>query len=324
MMPTPIRELVLNQHELKDVNHLLNQILGDTEEIGLEELLSKCFVLSHRLPERIKQFVYDFKTTEHSPGILIRHPEPPFDVAFTPEFLVTHRRETVTRDEVLHILYATLVGYVIAWNSIQNGNLVNHVLPIRSHENKLLSSGSANKFELHTEDAFHPYAEEFLSLLCMRNPYKVSTDIAFLGDVELPEDVKELLFQPQFVIGANLAHTVNQPKDRRSILFGNRESPYFRLNLNMLNMDLLEQSAKDALDFFINGLKEVEQSVVLGAGDVLFLDNFRTAHGRPPYLPAYDGSDRWLKRLYITTDLRKSRDLRESAASRLIKTKTRR
>ncbi|NJR60704.1 MAG: hypothetical protein HC769_18870 [Cyanobacteria bacterium CRU_2_1] len=322
MLLTSIQKLCLEPHELAVVNQLLDELFRGVEEINLEEFLNKSFLLSHRLPERLQKFIYDFKTREDIPGILIRHPELPFDVASTPDFLPADRRKTVTRDEALHILYASLLGYVIAWDSIQNGNLVNYVLPLRSHENQPISSGSANKFELHTEEAFHPYAEEFFSLLCMRNPRRVPTVIAFLGDAELPEDIKESLFQDHFILGANMAHAVDQPQERRSILFGNRVSPYFRLSLNLLNVDLLAQEAKDALEFFINNLKKVEQPVILEAGDMLFLDNFRTAHGRPPYLPAYDSSDRWLKRLYITTDLRKSRDLRDSAASRLIRAKT--
>ena len=58
--------------------------------------------------------------------------------------------------------------------------------------------------------------------------------------------------------------------------------------------------------------------VVLRPGDVLFIDNYRVVHGRKPFKARYDGTDRWLKRIGVTRDLRKSRAARETAASRII------
>ena len=48
----------------------------------------------------------------------------------------------------------------------------------------------------------------------------------------------------------------------------------------------------------------------LESGDFCFLDNFRVVHGRKPFRARYDGTDRWLKCLNISCDLRKSRAAR--------------
>jgi enduracididine beta-hydroxylase len=50
----------------------------------------------------------------------------------------------------------------------------------------------------------------------------------------------------------------------------------------------------------------------------LFVDNFRAVHGRNPFKANFDGRDRWLKRLNIASDLRKSRDSRVSSYNRVI------
>jgi alpha-ketoglutarate-dependent taurine dioxygenase len=42
---------------------------------------------------------------------------------------------------------------------------------------------------------------------------------------------------------------------------------------------------------------------VLQAGDVLVIDNERAVHGRTPFVPRYDGTDRWLKRALVVTSL---------------------
>jgi enduracididine beta-hydroxylase len=57
---------------------------------------------------------------------------------------------------------------------------------------------------------------------------------------------------------------------------------------------------------------------VLEPGDMLFVDNFRAVHGRRPFSARFDGRDRWLKRINVTRDLRKSRRVRGSRESRVI------
>jgi alpha-ketoglutarate-dependent taurine dioxygenase len=42
---------------------------------------------------------------------------------------------------------------------------------------------------------------------------------------------------------------------------------------------------------------------VLADGDLLVIDNDRAVHGRTPFIPRYDGTDRWLKRALVVTSL---------------------
>jgi alpha-ketoglutarate-dependent taurine dioxygenase len=68
-------------------------------------------------------------------------------------------------------------------------------------------------------------------------------------------------------------------------------------------------------------IKLIDESLtdlVLQAGDICFIDNYRAVHGRRPFKARYDGTDRWLKRVNIARDLRKSRGLRVSNLSRVI------
>lgn len=58
--------------------------------------------------------------------------------------------------------------------------------------------------------------------------------------------------------------------------------------------------------------------VALNPGDIAFIDNYRVVHGRKPFQARFDGTDRWLRRLNITRDLRKSRHARLTAESRVI------
>ncbi|MNZ69489.1 Enduracididine beta-hydroxylase [compost metagenome] len=74
----------------------------------------------------------------------------------------------------------------------------------------------------------------------------------------------------------------------------------------------------EALNYLINEIDNQIESVALQSGDILFLDNYKVIHGRKPFKAKYDGNDRWLKRLNIVRDLRKSRDARVNPESRII------
>lgn len=45
---------------------------------------------------------------------------------------------------------------------------------------------------------------------------------------------------------------------------------------------------------------------VLEAGDLLVIDNAVAVHGRTPFTPRFDGTDRWLQRTFVVSDLRSS------------------
>ena len=60
------------------------------------------------------------------------------------------------------------------------------------------------------------------------------------------------------------------------------------------------------------------KDVRLQPGDIAFIDNYRAVHGRESFRARYDGTDRWLKRLNITRNLRGSRAWRPAADHRII------
>jgi hypothetical protein len=55
----------------------------------------------------------------------------------------------------------------------------------------------------------------------------------------------------------------------------------------------------DAVTRFCETLEGQLQDVIMQPGDVLVLNNHRVVHGRRPFKPAYDGRDRWMKRVNI-------------------------
>jgi alpha-ketoglutarate-dependent taurine dioxygenase len=65
----------------------------------------------------------------------------------------------------------------------------------------------------------------------------------------------------------------------------------------------VDSEAQDALEELQRVVAEHEQHVVLEAGDLLVVDNNVAVHGRSPFTPRFDGTDRWLQRTFVVTDL---------------------
>jgi L-asparagine oxygenase len=57
-------------------------------------------------------------------------------------------------------------------------------------------------------------------------------------------------------------------------------------------------------------LTEVRRTLILEPGDLAFVDNRLALHGRTGFTPRYDGRDRWLQRIFVHRDFRRSWELR--------------
>jgi len=230
--------------------------------------------------------------------------------------------ERADRHDVLHIFLASLLGEPFGWSSIQNGYVINDVMPVREHENIVASSGYGVDFDLHTEDAFHQWAGDYLGLMCRRNVDEVPTRLAGFEASELSERTRAVLAQPRFKIGANVAQAVPKVERLSPILFGNLDYPYFRINLNQTSAAPDDDEAKAALDQLVEILRSNVTMVTFLAGDYWYIDNLRVAHGRDRFEPRFNGVDRWLRRLYISSAYRYTAGFRETPGARLLQPTT--
>jgi alpha-ketoglutarate-dependent taurine dioxygenase len=78
------------------------------------------------------------------------------------------------------------------------------------------------------------------------------------------------------------------------------------------------EEARLAVDYLIRAIDEALTGVALRPGECLFIDNYKAVHGRSSFKARFDGTDRWLKRITIARDLRKSRGARNAPGSRVI------
>ena len=327
----------IEQPELDRMNRLLDDHAAEFWPLDTEGALHEVTVLAHQLPERMRERLEAFRL-EQTSGVLClsgyvvdqeRIGPTPAHWRDRPEHSTAHR------EELMLTMLGSLLGHPFAWVTQQDGRLIHDVIPIKGHEQEQLGSSSEAVLTWHTEDAFHPLRGDYLSFACLRNPYQAATTVGYAEDLDLPDAARELLWQERFGIRPDESHLpksnsapgmsafdditeLQRNPVRVSVLFGDPARPYIRADPYFMLVDDGDQEARWALDTLVAAMDRAMTDLILADGDFCFLDNFRVVHGRKPFKARHDGTDRWLKRINLTLDLRKSRAARPVAAVRAI------
>jgi Fe(II)/alpha-ketoglutarate-dependent arginine beta-hydroxylase len=312
--------------------------------VPLESLLSRAAVLAQELPRRLREVVTGFRLTDRPYGGFVLGGLPVDEPALGPtpaSYTEPVDRAAVRQAEMTLLLLGSLLGDPFSFITQQRGQLILDVFPVRGHEHEQLGSSSRVTLEWHNEDAFHNARADWSVLLCLRNPYGAATTFAPIDTVGLPEDVRDVLFQERFTIMPDVSHTqgfnaatagvedgqqaafgvINQMKTeprRIAVLSGDREAPFVRIDPAFMRQDDTDREARDALTAARAAIDEALREVVLAPGELFIIDNLRAVHGRAPFRARYDGTDRWLKRINLTADLRKTAGSRLGPGNRAL------
>jgi Fe(II)/alpha-ketoglutarate-dependent arginine beta-hydroxylase len=325
----------LHAGELDEIAKLVDRVSRGLTAVDDPRLLAEATVLAHEMPARVRAFVNAFRRDETGYCLIRGHQVSDDAIGRTPRHWQDDDIDARTlKEEVLLLLYGSLLGDVFGWATQQNGRLIHDVFPIEGHQQEQLGTGSEVLLTWHTEDAFHPYRADYLILACLRNPYAASTTVANVDDLQLsPHDI-DVLFQNRFIIRPDESHLAknNTTSDIDfsvieamaaapppvAVLFGNRQRPYLRADPYFMEIPRGDDEAREVFDRFVAAVDAHLVDVVLQPGDFCFIDNYKVVHGRRPFKARFDGTDRWLKRACITRDLRKSREMRSTMLSQII------
>jgi enduracididine beta-hydroxylase len=326
-----VLELILNSQEVGQIQSLLSEVTAEFTSVDSPEFLMQATPLSHELPKRLRGMMNEFRLKDDGYGVIVIRGFPVDDgeIGPTPASWDEPSSSRTLEQETLLALCSTLLGDLVAWASEQDGHMIHNVLPIKAYEDShTLGWGSAEENIFHVEDAFSPYCPDYLGLICMRNPDATGTTISAVADLDLAQLDVDTLFGENFYVRPDDAHMVtaearsqreeevNKPP-KTAILFGDRKAPYVRLDPPYMDAHGSDK-AKTALEQIVRAMSANKKCVRLQPGDMVFIDNCRVVHGREPFKAKYDGTDRWLKRVKVTHDLRKSRPHRSTATCRKI------
>lgn len=321
--------LALDEKDLAQTERLLADLRDRYLSAEDSDLLFKASLFSRSLPPSVQDYLNRFRREEWGYAHISGHAGDEKGFGPTPSHWnnLPHPSPTLDRDLLL-VLYGALLGDVFGWATQQNGRIVHDVLPIRENEGRQLGTAADVELCWHTEDAFHPLRPDWVILACIRNPTATATVVACVDDLVLSKDDVRILFEERFRILPDNSHlpmhnssasasdfskieTLLTASPSIALMSGDANRPYLRADESFwAAADPSDTEAIDVLNRLTAEIRRNLREVRLHPGDFFFLDNFKAVHGRRPFVPRYDGTDRWLKRVCVTRDLRKSRSER--------------
>jgi hypothetical protein len=314
-----LHRLALSKEELGEIRLLVREVASRHPSVEGDDFLDNVSTYAQEMPRRLRAFLNTFRLTEPSGICLISgYPVDDAKVGKTPSHWREKPDESCTMEEEIFLnLCGALLGDAIAWSHQRDGIICQDLVPIEGHANKMIGSGSELELVWHTEDASYSYRGDYIGLMCLRNPDAVPTTFALIDEVRLDPDRVEILFEPRFRFRPDPSHPGDKEGEKASVLFGDPRFPYVRFDPYCMERPDTEE-ARSAMDYLTRAIDEKLTDVALLPGECLFIDNYKAVHGRSSFKARFDGTDRWLKRITVARDLRRSRAVRKAPASRVI------
>ena len=337
----------LQQSDLSAIQAIVENLSGRFPSVDDPEFLDTVTLYAQELPRPLRKLLNDFRLADEKSDYALISGFPVDDSKIGPTPPHWDNRPPVSptlEAEIYLMMLADLLGDPFAWSTQQGGYICHDLLPVKGLEMEQTGSSSECILDFHTEDAFHPLRGDYVALMCLRNPGNTATTVGTLDLDSLSEDEIAILFEPRFTFKPDLTHTEafsgrrdfwnsggtqdistayekinmaeNEPP-KVPILSGRPDAPFICIDPVFMDRPK-DNHAAAAFEALVQSLNNSLRDVVLTPGDVVFVDNFRMVHGRQPFQANYDGTDRWLKRINLTTDFRKSFPARIGESSRLV------
>jgi hypothetical protein len=273
-------------------------------EINSGDFLRAVAHAGRTLPAGVYDALVDFVDSAPPSGAMLIENMPLGDLPPTPEDpLLADKPDKVSEFALLTV--GRVLGRPVGYLPEHGGDVVQNISPTKRNADRQVSTSSKSMLEFHTEAAFHPHRPRYLLLLCLRGDPAAATTLCSIAAVlnTLSPRSRAVLFQPRFTTGIDESYAGGRSEARsvqRPVLYGDPESPKLWLDADL--MTGTDPVAQQALDELARLVREHATGVTLKAGDLLVVDNDIAVHGRTPFKPRFDGTDRWLQRTFVVAD----------------------
>lgn len=202
------------------------------------------------------------------------------------------------------LAHAFSLGYPISFSQEQSGALVQNILPVHKTEYEQISTSSKVQLALHTETAFHPHKPDYVMLLCLRGDPSAITTYANIEDIIKLLDQEMIIYLQDYAYSTGVDQSFKKPdkkyKETTLCILKKIKHDEYKFTYDEDLMKPINIFASMAMDKLSEAISKCVKEVVLKTGDLLIIDNNKTIHGRKPFQPRYDGTDRWVQRMLVS------------------------
>ncbi|HEV7370365.1 TauD/TfdA family dioxygenase [Arenibaculum sp.] len=334
--------LELSADDAADICNLADALARHYSSVETGTFADECAVTHGDLPKAVRQALYPLRSLRQDRGYLLIRGIPLEDEAIGPSpstWDAPWGDVPYKRQEIIQCLLTSSLGEIFGWRTQENGRYLRHIVPMEKDKHEQLGTSSAVDLLWHTEEAFHPCRADYISIMCYRNSERAVTHLACVEDLSLDEATVSVLHERRFYIEPDKSHFPENNESQHWGVENDRFAHVYEMFKNPRPVPALVEEggvttfcvdqafmraaegdveAELALDALYKGLDDCKLELVLRPGDLLIVDNHRTAHGRSVYDPDYGPKQRWLRRVNVMADLRKSLAFRQDATSRVL------
>ena len=300
----------LTTHDNTVIQELLREFDASPEDPV--EFILCASRLSKRLPQHIKETLDQFKHKSSITGFMVFR-DVGLDVL--PNTPPDNRHFVGEKTDYAKIiaLFNQYLGNMIAYEGEGYGRLFQDMVPNKMLSDSQTSLGSKTELEIHTEQAFSKLRPDVLVLGCLRGDANAATYILPVNILldHLTDEQIECLRAPLWKIGVDLSFRMSQTgfiegecRGPIPILYGSEEDPLLVFDQDL--MTGIHEEAEALKQVIIDVYYKYRYAYVMQPGEIVLIDNQRAVHGRSPFTPRYDGTDRFIIRSFVTFDLEKS------------------
>jgi L-asparagine oxygenase len=268
---------------------------------------------ARQLPDRLVELLADFAYRGTDTGTMLLDRLPVLEPPPTPPDNRSHLGEATPLARMQAIVNHAC-GQMVAYEAEGHGRLYQDMVPNRALALSQTSLGSGVELELHTEQAFSKLRPDVLSLACLRGHPDAKTYVlpAHVLLEHMTPFERKLLRRELWRTGVDGSFKLGGHEFREgdvrgplAIVGGAEDDPTI-----VFDQDLMSGTTPEA-QAMIARIVEVYRahrfSVTLEPGQIFLVDNVRAVHGRSPFTPNFDGSDRFISRSFAIRDLVRTR-----------------
>lgn len=288
-----------------------------------ESFLASLFSVIGQLPAEVIRSLLHFRADPAAPATLLIEGMPiDADLPPTPTGFDGNGAKETCVSEASILMIALILGEPVAYADEKRGVLVQNVYPIEAEKHAPSNESSDTDLGFHTELSFsrnhpdrplHVTSPDFLLLLGLR-PAPLADAVTTLADASkfsklLSRRALATLTQPLFQLRAPYSFTHPDGIERRwssavPLFHGTESIPMVAFDL-ACGVRGIAPDAREALEELrrVVSRPEVQSQVRLRAGDLLVINNRKCVHARSRFHARFDGTDRWLQRVYVRRSL---------------------